>query len=141
MGDPQRMASGAGEWAVTQLQVNDTVYADFTYYSRIDVRVGKVVKVTPTGRVNVEFGGTYVNGKMIIDQFDKSGKQIGGDRWHGRYLIDFDTYERLSAKQKQQEALSAVNRHIGSASINNRASLDAFIEKLTELALDVGDDA
>lgn len=124
-------------------QVEDTVYADFSYYSRIDVRIGKVVKVTPSGRVNVHFGETYFasGGKPIIHQFDKSGWQIGGDRWHRYRLIDGEQYEQLLLKQKQQKALLEVSDHIRSASITGRASLDALIEKLTELATAVGYDA
>lgn len=111
-------------------QVGDTVYCDFSYYSRIIVKAGVVVKVTPTGRVNVDFG----DGKASIEQFDKQGRQIGGARFHWHCLIDHETYERLSKKQKQQQAWMAINRHVGAAKYNDRAQLDAFIEKLVELA-------
>jgi len=121
-------------------KVGDTVHADFSRYGRVTVRQGTVVKVTPTGRINVDFGDAYADGKVIPYQFDPKGMEIGRDKWHRAHIIDEEVYQRLSARQKQQEALAAVGQHVRSTSITNKVSLDAFMEKLLPLVAAVGDD-
>lgn len=123
-------------------QVGDIVYGSFGRYSKIDVKPGKVVKVTPTGRCNVDFGFiNYGNNSTRLIKFDTSGRQIGGDQWHSYRLIDSETYERLAKEQAQQDALAAVQDYLRSKSFKDKATFDAFMAGLQELAEAVGDDA
>lgn len=114
-----------------QHKVGDTVYGSFGRYSTIDVREGTVLKVTPSGRINVDFGFVnHGNQSPRIIQF-KGRHQIGGDRFHSYYLIDRETFQRLSAEQAVQDALGKVNNLIAKTrAFKDKASLKEFIDQL-----------
>ena len=114
-------------------KVGDTVYGDFGRYSRVDVREGVVAKVTPSGRVNVDFG----NLKSI--QF-KNGRQVGGDRLYRYRLIGRETYDRLVAKQAAQQAVSALNTRIRGWGYTTKAEAIAFADEIRVLAEAIPDD-
>lgn len=109
------------------LKVGDTVYGDFGQYRRVDVRKGVVNKVTPTGRVNADFG----NLKNI--QF-KDDWQVGGDRWHRYRLIDRETYERLLPKQREQEAVSALALRLREWKFTTKGEALALADEIKALA-------
>lgn len=61
------------------IEVGQTVYTSFGKYGRVDVRQGKVVRVSPTGQLTVDFNERHQgNGKPFTRRF-KSGHEIGGD--------------------------------------------------------------
>lgn len=113
------------------LEIGDTVYADFGKYTRIDVRKGAVVKVTPTGQVSADFGRSWAGrGEKIIDRFTSAGWQVGGDG----FLIDEEVYLRRSGKQKATEAKEAIYQEVRRFSFNTRAEAIERAQALLVLA-------
>lgn len=119
--------------AENELKVGDTVYGSFGEYGRVDVRKGVVVKVTPTGRVNADFGAL----KGI--QF-KDGRQVGGDRWHSYQLIDRSSYERLLAEQRGQSAMRAFLARLRDWKVQSKADAVALADEIKALAEAIPDD-
>ena len=116
------------------MKVGDTVYGSFGKYGRVDVREGKVVKVTPTGRVNVDFGRrSHGDGKPIIQQF-KDGREVGGDTWHPVWLIQRDRYEQMLAAQREEDAVNAFRVHANKAPRGSKAEMLAWVAEMQALA-------
>ncbi len=119
-------------------QVGDTVYADFSRYSNIKVRAGTVVKVTPTERINVDFGEKYPDGSTKIVQF-KNGHEVGRDRWHGAMIIERQRYDALLLKQQQRQAVSEFKTHCTRTNFEDKADILKFVEELNVLAHKIHD--
>jgi hypothetical protein len=119
----------------TELKVGDTVYGDFGRYPRVDVREGKVVKVTPTGRINADFGQRCDgNGERIIYQF-KDGRQVGShSRWHSYWLIDRKCYLERLELQRKEGAVNAFRVHANKAPRGDKAAMLAWVEEMKALA-------
>lgn len=126
------------------MNVGDTVYGSFGQYGAVDVKAGKVTKVSPTGQVTVDFqerwGG---NDTPRLRRFSDAGREIGGagGLYSGKgHLIDEAAYTRLAEKQRAADALRAVTNHLRSWSFKNKADLNKFVKRLNELAARVPDD-
>lgn len=115
-------------------KVGDTVYGSFGRYGATDVREGKVVKVTPTGRLNVDFGQRgYSDGTPIIRQF-KDSREVGGDMWHAARLISREAYEERLEHQRGQDAMKSFIARLRSWKVNNKADAIALADEIKALA-------
>ena len=116
------------------MEVGSTVYGSFGRYGEVDVKPGKVVKVTPTGQVVVDFGLVYSGNQKPYTLRFKDGSQIGGDQWHPVQLINKAAYDRLKAVQDQRRAIRKVHtvaRDIPKTS--DKAELQALVDKLAAM--------
>lgn len=124
-----------------ELIVGDEAFGSFGQYGAIDVKAGKVTKITPTGQMTIDFGERWPgNGDTRIRRFNASGWEIGAGLDHGGYLIDAETFARLAEKQKGVRARQAVTNLLRSWSFKSKADLNALVARLTELAALVPDD-
>lgn len=111
---------------MTDLNIGDPAYASFGKYGRINVKHGKVVKITPTGQIVIDFG-------------EKQPRRFKGQREMGATwdmcgnLISREVYEKLSAQQALHQHLGGALVVCRNARIAKVEDLDAVIEKLTKL--------
>lgn len=80
------------------LNVGDTAYANFTKYSRVDVRKGTVIAKSATGVVRIDFG------RSEPVSFLANGKQRGVDFYTAACLIDAEQFNRATAQAIVQRA-------------------------------------
>ena len=115
-------------------QVGDTVYADRSRYSTVNVCKGEVVKVTPTGRINVDFGMKYLDGSPQLIQF-KGSLQVGGDNFPPVVLISEAQYVDLKARQEAEQAVADFRTHGNYPPIfKNKSDILGFVKELQALA-------
>lgn len=112
----------------TSLNVGDKAYADFTKYSRTDVREGTVIKKSPTGIVQVDFGTSAPYSFMT------NGAQRGAD-WHNKaQLISKERYDRQRATMERQRREKTAQEAVKAAYDipATEANKAAVIEALTK---------
>ena len=115
-------------------QVGDTVYGNFSRFANIDVRKGVVLKITPSGRINVDFGMKYLDGSPQLMQF-KGSLQVGGDKWHPVVLISEAQYVDLKARQAAEQAVADFRTHRNYPPIfKNKSDILGFVKELQALA-------
>lgn len=94
---------------MSEYEVGDTVYADFSRFGGVDVRAGTVHKITPTGQVCISFGGAEEYTRF------KDGWEIGGNSWDKINLIIKNQYDRLKLIQdfrKGRAKIAGITRAI-----------------------------
>lgn len=115
------------------MQPGDTVYGSFGRYGEIDVREGKVTKVTPTGQVVADFGAVWASGQQHLYRF-KNGCEIGGDQWHPASLITHEQFVRSSAAQAQKRAVAKIHKVAEEMRrVTHKEGLQAFVAELSSL--------
>lgn len=107
--------------------VGDTVYADFGQYGRIEARRGRVIRVTPTGQITVNFG------LIGICRF-KNGWMIGGETYNRPHLITADEYARLFEMQNATQLADEITARLRSFKVTTRAETIAAFKALIALA-------
>lgn len=117
--------------ATDNLNSGDTAFADFSKYGRIDVRKGTVIKKSPTGVVQVDFGTS------LPYSFKKEGWQRGAATYDAARLITADEYARLEERMIIQKAERfAMDRVKIVAGVNimqsNKAEIIAKLEAAIE---------
>lgn len=105
------------------LNVGDTVYADFSKYRRVDVREGRVIKKSPTGVVQVDFGTS------LPYSFMPQGHERGVASWGDRaQLISKDHYDRSYVRMMTQK-----RERVARDAIKNVTNIAATEKNKTEL--------
>lgn len=112
---------------MTTYSVGDTAYGSFGQYSRIDVRVGIVTKVTPSGQTVVAFPRREI-------RFTPNGREVGAGPYSVARLIDAGDYARLIEHQKVQDARADVRNAIGKVRDTSLDDIDAVIAALATAA-------
>ena len=82
------------------VRVGDKVLYQYSYISTRTERIETVKKVTPTGRIRV---------KGTDKQFDKYGREMGGNSWGGRATLSIPTledFQRIEENETISKALS-----------------------------------
>jgi hypothetical protein len=115
---------------MAERHIGDPVYGSFGKFGRIDVRQGVITKVTPSGQIVADFGGSYPR------RFNGRGWEIGVGEYDRGYLIERDQFER-------QCVAGAIQSDLGKARILLRGGLkDAddlreLIAKLSEIEAEI----
>lgn len=118
-------------------QVGETVYGDFSQYERVDVRKGKVLKVTPTGIMKIDFGRTNVTtGEIWPYSFSPQGwERSPSSPWNRGRLITLEDYESKVVLSNIQKARLRASHSIATAakvSLNDPKAVIAALEKALE---------
>lgn len=85
--------------------IGDTAYASFGRYGRIDARCGKVVNVSPTGVIKIDFNGTPYS-------FQPNGWQRGVAVYERAQLISAEQFTALYERQRKQRLAFKANEAI-----------------------------
>lgn len=83
-----------------KVKVGDKLLYRHSHWSNRVERIETVTRVTPTGRIRIE-------GRDC--QFDKYGKELGGDAWSGRAYLSIPTdedYKRIRETETISKAES-----------------------------------
>lgn len=115
--------------------VGDTVYADFGRYGLYDVREGKVIRITPTGQVVVDFGDFDWKEQPILHRF-KGGWETGNGRSHHFVkLIPVDQYKTAKVRSDRQKAAYAFMGLVSKTKMpTSKVAALEVAARLTELA-------
>jgi len=84
------------------MEVGQTVYADFGRYGSIDVKLGKVLRITPTGQIAVQFPHRPDSVRF------KNGWMIGGDARYLVMLVDEVKYSQLRSEQDRRGTMRSI---------------------------------
>lgn len=85
-----------------KVKVGDKVLYQYNSWGKGVERIKTVKKVTPTGRIRIE---------GMDSQFDKYGREMGGDVWSGHAFLSIPTekdYKRIEENAVISKALSLV---------------------------------
>lgn len=86
------------------VKVGDKVLYRLWTFSGTVERIETVTRVTPTGRIRIDGSGS---------QFDKYGREMGGDSWRGGANLSIPTeedYKRIEENAVISEALSLMEK-------------------------------
>ena len=121
-------------------EIGQTVYADFGLYSSIDVKSGKIIKITPTGQMTVDFGSKTFDGKPVTRRFGADGRELGGGKWNRVNLIAESEFERRGKIQATRKAKRDLTEAAKALSFSTRAEAIEQVEALLTLAKAIPDD-
>lgn len=91
-------------WEELNVKVGDKVLYSYWTFSGTVERIETVTRVTPTGRIRVEGSDS---------QFDKYGRQMGGDSWRGGATLKIPTeedFKRIKENAVISKALSLLEK-------------------------------
>lgn len=86
------------------VKVGDKVLYQYNSWGKSVERIETVKKVTPTGRIRIE---------GMDSQFDKYGREMGGDAWSGHAHLSIPTeedYKRIDENAVISKALSLLEK-------------------------------
>lgn len=107
--------------------VGDIAYADFSRYGRIDVRKGKVTKISETGVIRIMFPSFNLS-------FLSNGIERAGDRYHPAMLITKEQYEAKLHEQIERSRIDRFNAFVGHTKLEyGYANHDAVVLRLKTL--------
>jgi hypothetical protein len=107
------------------IKTGDTVYADYTRYSTVDVRQGTVINVSPTGVIKVDFG-------KGVASFQPTGWERGANQYDRAFLIPKERYDRslvqMNLRNAERVAMDRIK--IAGASNITATNRDEIVAKL-----------
>lgn len=117
--------------------IGDTAYASFGRYGRIDARCGKVVAISPTGVIKIDFNGSPYS-------FLPTGWQRGVATYERAQLISAEQFTALHERQRKQRLAFKANEAIKlitaiSLNASNTDTVITRLERALELARKVKD--
>jgi len=108
---------------IKKIQVGDQVAYDHSSWTRVDLKIGRVVKITPTGRIRID------NGML----FGTNGREITSDI-RASHLVEMEYYntwkESIDTQKEIKVIVAKINDMINGMKLEELKHLHVFIEEM-----------